>query len=981
MMVNSSNNVAKDDYILTVAKTRPAGALCHAFRVGIAEVHDISRLIASFDERIACLGFRSSLVELWQENVPVRSDSDQAARRRRREINRAIVSSHLALRVVVLNFTNKAADLILVAKRLFIDSVSLRDFARTLIHGGEVIANWPGVEWKLPHGVTATSYEVPGIPEWGLGGNLPMPSFSSRMGCVLGKNIGPQHVIASIGLALARFSHNDFSIFAIIGNPGFDKNASYPAAKIIRAAFNNNTTIDQFLDDSGRKISYHSLVEEPVDADDVAIGVLWDIAQDVEQENSEYFPCLAPPFSLTIEVQGILGAEIRLSYFYDRRYFSDATVENMDLVLEKLCSSFALGVADNGSKRLSNIALMSEESVAGIARIGRSEILPTTSGVLRIEQKISFLALEQPNAKAITYEHKSLTYGELEKLSSRIAAVLRNVGVRQGDRVGICLDRSLELVPILLAVLKAGAAYVPLDPVHPLERIVSTLKDAQPSLVIGSHGTLSTKLDLPSLELDVLLELAAHVKAPDNASYDAVDTAYIIYTSGSTGRPKGVIVPHSNVASLVAATKDLFDLSASDVWTMFHSIAFDFSVWEIWGCLMTGGHLIVVPHWVSRSPDEFVHLLSCQNVTVLSQTPSAFLQMQAVESERLDRLPLRLIIFGGEPLDARLLLAWFDRYPETMCRIVNMFGITETTVHVTAETVRRTHALTNSRIVGCPIAGWHVYVMDAHQNLLPVGVPGEIYVGGAGVANGYLNRHDLSREKFVANPFEEGRLYRSGDRGRLLPDGRLEHLGRLDNQVKIRGFRIEIDEIRTVLLECSRVSAAVVVFRQAAAGDSTSARLDAYVVIKSGSVADVRHHASRLLPEYMMPTTITALDKIPLTINGKIDVTTLPTPTSDIANSGNLANVKTNSLSQTNNIRSDDSSIEYKLRSIWSSVLGCDVNIDDNFFALGGNSLYAIRIGAMMRDFGLPRVPVRELYARQTLRGVLIYLDANSTMN
>lgn len=433
------------------------------------------------------------------------------------------------------------------------------------------------------------------------------------------------------------------------------------------------------------------------------------------------------------------------------------------------------------------------------------------------------------------------------------------------------------------------------------------------------------------------------------------DPAYVIYTSGSTGRPKGVVVPHKNVVALLAATSTDFELSQSDVWTLFHSSAFDFSVWEMWGCLLTGGHLIVVPYWMARNPEEFAGLLSRERVTILNQTPSAFAQLLEVDRNRPLSSTLRLIIFGGEPLDTRTLLPWFDRHPEFECRMVNMFGITETTVHVTAETITREHALAASRSVGYAIPGWYYYVMDTQGRLLPPGIPGEIYVGGAGVAQCYLNQAELTAQRFVFDPHTGGRMYRSGDKGRQRLDGRLEHLGRLDTQVKLRGFRIELDEIRSVLLEAPGVQVAAVILHRDDPNDPASAKICGYVVLNGGSITGVRHHVTRVLPEYMVPSTLMEVPSLPLTHNGKLDVKRLPAPASE-------------RHGRRSKVAESNDSLTATLLQIWETVLGVPVGLDDNFFDLGGNSLYAMRIATAMRNRGMPSLPVRELYARQTVR-------------
>jgi acyl-coenzyme A synthetase/AMP-(fatty) acid ligase len=427
-----------------------------------------------------------------------------------------------------------------------------------------------------------------------------------------------------------------------------------------------------------------------------------------------------------------------------------------------------------------------------------------------------------------------------------------------------------------------------------------------------------------------------------------------------------VVVPHRNVLALLAATSGDFGFGPDDTWTLFHSVAFDFSVWEIWGALLTGGHLVVVPYWVSRSPAEFRALLASRQVTVLNQTPSAFTQLVAADQAQRTPLPLRLVVFGGEALDPGSLRGWFDRYPETQCRLVNMFGITETTVHVTAQTITRRESLSRSRSVGPALPGWHLYVLDERGRPLPVGVPGEIHVGGEGVASGYLGRPDLTAQRFLPDPFTGGRMYRSGDRGRLLGDGRLEHLGRLDNQVKIRGFRIELDEIRGVLRDCPSVRDAAVVLGGRSAGDTAALRIDAYVVLGETTTSMVRQQASKVLPDYMMPATITAVPALSLTANGKLDTTRLPDPKLDHGDT-----VTSSPASAT----IDD--FDLALLEIWEAVLGKSVGPDDTFFNLGGNSLYAVRLDAAMQERGLPPLSLRELYLNPTVRGLASVLRNN----
>jgi amino acid adenylation domain-containing protein len=455
-----------------------------------------------------------------------------------------------------------------------------------------------------------------------------------------------------------------------------------------------------------------------------------------------------------------------------------------------------------------------------------------------------------------------------------------------------------------------------------------------------------------SLELEAA-EPGGAVAGPD-------DPAYVIYTSGSTGRPKGVVVPHRNVVSLIAATREEFGLCGADVWSWFHSAAFDFSVWEIWGCLLTGGRLVVVSEEVRRSPDDFAALLGRENVTVLNQTPSSFTHLMDVDQRNQRAVAPRLVIFGGEPLDTHGLLRWFERHAEGECRLVNMFGITETTVHVTAQDITRAMAQSASKSVGRPIPGWSVRVVDGRNRVLPLGAIGEIVVGGDGVALGYLNREELTAERFVVDPATGERLYRSGDLGFMGPDGAIDHLGRLDQQIKLRGYRIELGEIRAALLSDPRVVSAAVVVHRPVEADRDSDRLDAYVVLSDGTadtaVGAILDECAERLPGYMVPTTLTALPCLPLTGNGKLDTASLPAPTQN------------RSCGEPDGAVSPVSELESLVLSGWRSVLGAQTGLDDNFFALGGNSLLAARMVRVIRDKGMPGARPRDLYLHPTPR-------------
>ena len=581
--------------------------------------------------------------------------------------------------------------------------------------------------------------------------------------------------------------------------------------------------------------------------------------------------------------------------------------------------------------------------------------------VERFEEQVE----KSPDAVALEFERARLSYRELNLRANRLAWHLRRLGVGPDVLVGVCLERSLEMVIALIAVLKAGGAYVPLNPAHPPERLAFLLEDAEAEILV-TERRLKESL---SLHRDVRVCLMDQEAEPIGRESDrnpdpvgsAESLAYVIYTSGSSGKPKGVAVTHANVDRLFTATQSLFGFGSRDVWTLFHSYAFDFSVWELWGALRYGGRLVIVAQWVARSAEAFHDLLVRSGVTVLNQTPSAFGQLIPYAVFSAAPLRLRLVIFGGETLEPAMLKPWIDRYGDESPRLVNMYGITETTVHVTYHRVTRRDLLQpDAHVIGRPIPDLQVYVLD-RQQLCPIGVPGELHVAGAGLARGYLRRPELTRERFIPNPFGTRageRLYRSGDLARCLPNGEIEYLGRIDDQVKIRGHRIELGEIESVLSAHPAVRRAVVVAREDAPGDP---RLVAYLVGAEGappSGSEMRAFLRRTLPDYMLPSAFVSLESFPLTPNGKIDRRALPPPD------------RSNRLRES--IWSEPRGpIDAPLAAIWSEVLGVErIGTEDDFFALGGHSLHATKAISRIREsFGV-ELPLRAFFEARTIAGL-----------
>jgi amino acid adenylation domain-containing protein len=571
---------------------------------------------------------------------------------------------------------------------------------------------------------------------------------------------------------------------------------------------------------------------------------------------------------------------------------------------------------------------------------------------------------KSPDAVAVVFENQQLTYRELNTRANQVAHYLQKLGVGRETLVAICMERSLDMVVGLLGILKAGGAYVPLDPEYPKERLAFLMEDAQ-SAVLLTHERLQEKFPHAHARIVCLdgdwEQIAKENQENTKNKMTGDDTAYVIYTSGTTGQPKGVIITHHNVARLFRATEHWFHFSKNDVWTMFHSYAFDFSVWEMWGALAYGGRIVIVPFWISRSPENFYELLCQEKITVLNQTPSVFRQLiQADQSlSNQTEMALRLVIFGGEALDFQSLRPWLDRHGDQYPQLVNMYGITETTVHVTCRVIRSTDVKQDvGSVIGVPLPDLNLYVLDRHGQLVPIGIPGELYVGGAGVGRGYLNRPELTDERFVANPFnvrKSTKLYRTGDLVRRLSDGDIEYLGRTDAQVKVRGFRIELGEIESTLARHSSVQEVAVLAREDVPGDK---RLVAYVVATacaSPTAHDLRAFLKERLPEYMVPSAFVFLEKLPVTPNGKIDRKALPEPEE------RRPELEEGYVAPRN-------PVEELLAKIWAEVLKLEkIGIHDNFFSLGGHSLKVTQVISRVREALQLNLSVRVLFEAPTV--------------
>jgi len=653
-------------------------------------------------------------------------------------------------------------------------------------------------------------------------------------------------------------------------------------------------------------------------------------------------------------MMAVTGDGLAASFQYNHSVLEQETVMRMAGHFQRLLQ----GVLENPYQPLSALPLLAVSELRQLmAWSGAIVDCPTDDC---IHHRFEKQAMATPDAIAVVFEGQVLSYAELNAKANQLAHFLRSQGVVADTLVGICVPRSLTMIVGLLGILKAGGAYLPLDPDYPQDRLAYLVADAKPLLVLTEQplaGSLPANLRLLCLDaVPVLLETYG-IANPVNVG-GSENLAYVIYTSGSSGNPKGVAITHQNVRRLFAAAGRLFDFSSADVWSLFHSFAFDFSVWEIWGALLYGGKLVVVPYWACRSPEAFHRLLSVEGVTVLSQTPSSFYQLDAFDGEpgKGQALSLRWVIFGGEALEPWRLRGWFARHAGTGPRLVNMYGITETTVHVTHHGLPASPNTDAASIIGRPLGDLQTFIFDPRLAPVPIGVAGELYVGGAGLARGYLNRPGLTAERFIPHPYpvKPGqRLYRTGDVARYRPDGQIEYLGRIDTQVKIRGFRIELGEIEARLLQHEAIKKTVVLLKQ----EPGNKYLIAYLVARIESPPDVhalKAFLKQTLPDYMVPAAFVFLDDLPLTANGKLDRKALLA----MASQG----------WQRREYTPPRDEAEQAVAEIWQQILGVErLGIHDDFFELGGHSLSAVQVVSKIRETFAVDVPVKTLFEAPTI--------------
>ena len=596
----------------------------------------------------------------------------------------------------------------------------------------------------------------------------------------------------------------------------------------------------------------------------------------------------------------------------------------------------------------------------------------------RIEGLFEEKVRECRDRVAVIREGVQISYDELNKRSNKIGRYLREKhGVIREVSVGLCIERSEHIVLGILGVLKAGGCYIPMEASYPEERIRYIVEDAECKVILSNEKNVEkirkivgNKIEVIGIDSEEFRREVEKYKGEDiKVERGVKDLAYIIYTSGTTGKPKGVMQIHNNVARLFSITQKKYKFDHKDIWVLFHSYIFDFTVWEIWGSLLYGGKLVIVSQEKIIDTKLFFNLCKTEGITVLNQTPGAFYNFINESRSREKLSKLRYVIFGGDALNQGKLREWLNKYGYNKPRLVNMYGITETTVHATYKAIKEEDENNNNNSIGRRLGDLKIYILSKEGEVLPIGAIGEICIGGEGLARGYLNRPGLTAEKFIANPFatEEdikrgySRLYRTGDLGRYLSDGNIEYIGRNDEQVKIRGYRIELGEIENVMQSYEGVRQSVVVAKEREGGGDKYI-VGYYVSEEELDEKEMENYLGNKLPEYMMPSKLMKIGEIVLTINGKIDKKGLP----EIEFSNEEGYVAP---------RND---IEEKLCKIWEEVLGIDkVGIKDDFFKLGGHSIKLMQVLSMMHAQGI-YVPIKYLYTNPNIRKVALYLINNN---
>ncbi|MBS0350388.1 MAG: amino acid adenylation domain-containing protein [Proteobacteria bacterium] len=657
---------------------------------------------------------------------------------------------------------------------------------------------------------------------------------------------------------------------------------------------------------------------------------------------------------------------------FDQSYikkFSEYFVKFLDYVIENPDEPITIEMISK------NIELVNPSS--------KINIWPVESS---LNETFSRVANQQKTRPALIFEDRCYDYKTLEEQSNQWAHFLRlsfkqHYGreIEPDTLIGICAERNENIIIAILAILKAGAAYVPIDPHYPEESIQHIITDSKMSLVLTHRinpellKTQNLIYKIPMEDQLMIRQVRSQPTTPPEIKVKPQQLAYIIYTSGSTGKPKGVMISHENVIRLFKSTEMLYQFSEDDVWSLFHSFSFDFSVWEMWGAFFYGGVVQLVSYELSRDPRKFYRWLKDKGVTILNQTPSAFKKLVDEDKNSLTKLnKLKYIIFGGEPIQKKSLQIWAEKYGLDLPKLINMYGITETTVHVTFKQLTKQDLQNSTSNIGVPLNDLEILILNEQMQLCHPEIPGEIYVAGGGLARGYLNRPQLTQERFISNPFgtsfkRVARLYRSGDLGRRKIDGSIEYFGRKDFQIKIRGFRIELGEIESTLLKYPGVSQAVVMVKP-----SNKELLLAYYKVEEGVVvekSELRKYLTANLPGYMCPHEFHELSIFPINHNGKMNVSAFP---------AYIINRQTSMVNKSNKDESSSAiNVKKIIAEIWSEILQIkNLNPHDSFFNLGGDSFSIIRVREQLESNFKVSLNIVDLFKYTTLNSLTEYIES-----
>ncbi len=653
-------------------------------------------------------------------------------------------------------------------------------------------------------------------------------------------------------------------------------------------------------------------------------------------------PLSAAMFDLALEVTELEGA-MTLRFGFATALFDRATIEHWSAAFVRMLEH----IPGDPDRPIGQIDLLSDGERALIARVNDTAAdYPRDATLVDLFDASVTQHRDRP---AVLSGETALSYGEIDRLSDELASALAE-RVPAGACIGVLLPRSERTVIAELAILKAGCVFVPIDTAHPEALLDHIVTDSACAMVLTDPSTSTL---LPPAHRGLALDVGTTGSSSPERARQPDDVAYIIYTSGSTGRPKGCQVTHRNAVRLLVNDRNPFAFGPADVLICAHSFAFDFSIWEVWAALANGGSVVIADADQARDPAALLGLIRRHRVTILNQTPAAFYGLiEAEATQPLHDLAdhLHVVIFGGDRLEPAYLRPWTAMYPLDEIALINMYGITETTVHVSFHRLRDSDLASGRSLIGRPLPETTIDVLGATGLPQPVGVPGEMWVGGSGVCAGYLNQPDLTAARFVT--MDGRRRYRTGDIGRLQADGVIEYIGRNDHQVQIRGHRIELAGVQYWLLEHPQVEKAVVIERDDA---DTGKQLVAYVVGAPGlTAAMLRDHLARNLPAYAIPTQFVALPNLPQTANGKLDRTALPAP-------------EAARLPASENVTAPRTGTEAAIAAVWAEVLALpQVGVDQNYFALGGDSIKALQIVGRLHRIGI-EISLAQLLSAKTV--------------